>query len=177
MSDLDLLVQSRDVNAVVQRLACAGYFTPAELDPLAGRALEYENEVAVSKPDGTRYRFDVHWSLLAAPYYQHRVPPDWFWATSLPVGTASNTAAGFPARVLGPEAQVLHLAAHLILQHHGQGLMWWQDVGEVVWAGRRQIDWDVLCERACAYDLVLPVQQVLLDLIEHWRLPIPVEAS
>ncbi len=171
MSDIDLLVRPRDVSAIIQRLARAGYYTPFDLKPRAGMPLEYENEMAVRKPGDGRYRFDIHWGLLASPYYQRVVLPDWFWATALPLAGTST-----PARMLGPEAQVLHLAAHLMLQHHGHGLMWWYDVGQVIWTFRQQIDWPLLFERAQAYDLVLPVQRVLLDLAKHWQLPIPITA-
>jgi hypothetical protein len=199
MIDLDLLVRPRDASAVLQRLAGegyllvkpremiavlkrltrAGYSTSLDLEPRASPPLEYENEIAVFKPGNTRYCFDVHWSLFYSLYYRHKMQPEaqseaqseWFWSTTMPID-----ATGTPARMLGPEAQVLYLAAHLMLNHRGRGLMWWQDVGEVVWTFRGRLDWRVLCERAQACNLVLPLQCVLLDLVEHWHLPIPIAA-
>lgn len=171
MSDVDLLAQPGDVSAIMQRLARAGYVTPVDLASRASLPVEYENEIAVSKPGDGPYRFDVHWGLLASPYYQHKISPAWFWETALPLD-----AAGTPARMLGPEAQVLHLAAHLILQHHGRGLKWWCDIAQVIWAFRQRLDWPLLFERAQTYDLVLPLQRVLPDLAEQWRLPIPASA-
>ena len=159
MGDIDLLVRPGDVSAVMRRLADAGYHTPLYLEPRRRMPVEYDNEIAVFKPGDARYRFDVHWGLLAALYYQDKMPPDWFWLTSQPLDEI-----GVPARSLGPEAQVLHLTAHWMLSHHGRGLRWGYDVGLVIWTYRRQIDWNLLCERALgAYDLVLPVQRVVLE--------------
>ena len=171
MSDLDLLVRPGDVSAIMRQLARAGYHAPIDLPRLDNMPVEFENELPVFKPEDVRYRCDIHWGLLAAPYYQRQLPPDWLWATSQPL-----EAIGVPARVLGPEAQVLHLTAHLMLSHQGHGLRWWYDVGLVSWTYRRQIDWNLLCERAQMYDLVLPAQRVLLELVEQWQLPIPIAA-
>ena len=167
MSDIDLLVQPGEVIAVLKRLARAGYLlvkpremipilkrltragysTSLDLEPRAGTPLECENEIAVFKPGNTRYCFDVHWSLFYSLYYRHKLQSDaqseWFWSTTMPID-----ATGAPARMLGPEAQVLYLAAHLMLNHRGQGLMWWQDVGEVVWTFRGAASIGACCASA-----------------------------
>ena len=168
MSDLDLLVRPRDVSAAVHGLARAGYHASVEMERYTGLALEHRNELVLYKASDARYHLDVHWSLFSPPYH-HKVSADWFWATVLDAGGCGVA----PARMLGPEAQVLYLAAHLMLHHGGRGLMWWQDVAEVIWTFRERLDWDVLFDRARDYDLVLPLQHVLLGLVEHWRLPIP----
>ncbi len=78
--------------------------------------------------------------------------------------------------MLGPEAQVLHLCAHLALHHAGEGLLPLNDIGEVLHRHRGQIDWRVLMAQAQAADLVLPLQQILPRVARGWGAPIPAEA-
>ena len=78
-------------------------------------------------------------------YYQH-IPLDWFWQTTLPVTVGTSTA-----RVLGPEAQILHLCLH-IFQHRGQAwafsLRLLHDIAQVLTHYRAQIDWEMLLQNA-----------------------------
>jgi hypothetical protein len=62
------------------------------------------------------------------------------------------------------------------LQHSGEGelrLLWLHDVAEVIAFYQEQIDWDQVLARARAYDLVLPVQQILTRVGHEWHAPIP----
>jgi len=172
MRDLDLLVRRADVPTALRVLAAIGY-APVGVEPHAGADVAYENEVLLCKPGLIGVLLEVHWSLFDSPYYQQRLPMDWFWQTALSVRMGST-----PALVLGPEAQILHLCGHLLL-HHGSGdepeLLWLHDVAEVMAFYQEQIDWQQVLARAQAYDLVLPVQQVLTRVADEWSAPIPAD--
>ena len=170
MVDLDLLVRQEDVLTALRVLSALGY-EPAHAEHRAGYLFAYKNEMMLVKPGELRAPIEIHWSLFGPLYYQQAVPMDWFWQTALPVhiGDAS-------AWMLSPEAQVLHLCAHMPLQHSGEGelrLLWLHDVAEVIAFYQEQIDWDQVLARARAYDLVLPVQQILIRVGDEWQAPIP----
>jgi hypothetical protein len=170
MLDLDLLVHRADVPVALRVLSESGYAT-VRVEPHPGASLAYESQVRLRKPGQVETLIEVHWSLIDFPYYQYRLPMDWFWQTALPARIGDT-----PGLILGPEAQVLHLCAHLLL-HHGSGaqptLLWLHDVAEVVFFYAEQIDWQQVMARAQAYDLVLPVQQVLTQVAGEWGAPIP----
>jgi hypothetical protein len=170
MVDLDLLVRQQDVPTALRVLSALGY-EPAHAEHRAGYLFAYKNEMMLVKPGEVKAPIEIHWSLFGPLYYQQAVPMDWFWQTALPVriGDAS-------AWMLGPEAQVLHLCGHMPLQHSGEGelrLLWLHDVAEVIAFYQEQIDWDQVLARARAYDLVLPVQQILTRVSHEWHAPIP----
>lgn len=170
MTDLDLLVRQMDASTALRLLSALGY-RRAHGEPHPGDALAYENEIVLRKQMPVGTLVEVHWSLFDSPYHQHVLCMDWFWQTALlsHVGDAS-------ARVLGPEAQVLHLCGHLML-HHGNGwearLLWLHDVAEVITHYQGQLDWDDVLAHAEAYDLVLPLQRILPYVAGTWRVPIP----
>ncbi len=132
------------------------------------RNSESENEVALR---GDRAVVEVHWSLLDSPYYQSHLPTEWFWQTAQPLCIRAQ-----PALALGPEAQLLHLCAHLLLHHGGDPprLLWLHDIAAVLHRYGELIDWEVLLQQAQACDLVLPLQQLLPRVAREWSLSLPV---
>jgi hypothetical protein len=166
MNDLDLLLREGDVPAALRQLAGLGYATD---EPFS-----YFGEVAAHKQGALTADIDLHWNLIGLPHYLARVPAGWAWQTARPAD-----AGGAPARVLGPEAQILHLCAHLALQHRNQPLrlLWLHDVAEALHFHREELDWGDLLERAHAYDLVLPLQQVLPLVAGALGAPVPAAAA
>ena len=163
MVDLDLLVRREDVSTALHVLTSLDYETiPSHT---------YWDAVVLHKQGQVDTVFDVHWGLFLSFYYQHAIPMDWFWQTARSVGMGDASAW-----VLGPEAQVLHLCGHLLLHHSdGEGfrLLGLHDVAEVIVFYQEQIEWDQVLARAQAYDLVLPVQQILTQVGKEWNTPIP----
>jgi hypothetical protein len=178
MSDVDLLVRQQDTAPILHALAKLGY-APAyhELRPGfssdftnelvleqrddAGRTDDKRNASAQSLPggkDGSTQPVELHWSAFDSAYYRYTIPMDWFWQTTLPAVVGET-----PATVLGPEAQVLQLCAHIT--HHGgwqhAGLMAVHDVAEVIARYRERLDWRELIERCQEFHLVLTVRQIL----------------
>lgn len=168
MVDVDLLIRGRDRATARTLLEGLGY-TIDRLETRLG-ALANESEANFRKSGAPHAQVDLHWSLFDSPHYQRRIDMDWFWRTAQPA-----TIAGEPAWVLGPEAQVLHLCGHLMLHHSGGGLLWRNDVVEVLRAEASRLDWHDLLARARRYDLQLPLRSVLIELAEQWSAPIPLD--
>lgn len=169
MADFDVLVRPEDVEAALTALAQRGY-EDVEGETQAGAAIAFESQVALSRPGPVETIIEIHWSLLDSPHHQHRLPMAWFWDTAAVVEVEGNQT-----RLLGPEALVLHLCAHLALHHHGTGLLWLHDIAEVLHLHGDRLDWDLLLAKAGECDLVLPLQQVLPQVVEEWRIPVPYE--
>lgn len=167
MGDLDLLVRQDDAAAGLRALEELGY-KPARVETRRGELLAYENELLLERPGQKGPCVELHWSLLDSPYYQRRLPAEWFWETALPL-----SVGGTRALTLGPEGQVLHLSAHLQLHHLGEGLIWFHDVSEVIAFHQARLDWDQLLAVAHESDLVIPLQQVLPRVAQEWAAPIP----
>ena len=167
MGDVDLLLHRPDIRSALQILATLGY-DPARAETHPGAVETYENEVLVRKAAGLGTLLELHWSLFDSPYYQDKLDLTWWWDTAVSIQIASA-----PAKMLGPEAQVVHLCGHLALHHGGHGLLWLHDIAEVVAAYGTTIDWPAVLSRARAYDLVLPLQQGLCRVSEEWGAPIP----
>jgi hypothetical protein len=171
MCDVDLLVDASDRERARQVLEGVGFaLLSSEARP--GALAAYECEMALGKSTGPQAAvIDLHWSLFDSPHYQRRVDMDWFWHTA-----EAREIAQAPARVLGLEAQILHLCGHLALHHAGRGLLWWQDLAELLTATAGRLDWRELLTRARRYDLQLAVQRVVLELAERRLAPIPSDA-
>jgi hypothetical protein len=163
MGDVDLLLREQDVPEALHTLRTAGY----EIIP--PRA--YRCEVTVRRPGRIQAPIEVHWGLFVQFYYQYALPMDWFWATSRPLDVGDRSS-----RMLGPEAQILHLCGHLLL-HHGHGseprLLWLYDLAAVIARYQHHVDWDTLLARAGSCDLVVPLQRYLPRLHQAWRAPVP----
>ena len=172
MTDLDLLVHRESVQPALRILGELGFRRVGfEVRPDAD--LVYESQVQLAKTGRVRFLVEIHWSLFDSPYYQQNLTMDWFWDTALTVQTGDT-----PMQVLGPVAQLLHLCGHAVLHHGSAGtsLLWLQDVAEVVFHYREQIDWDELLNRAQEFRLILSVQQVLGQVAAEWGVPIPARA-
>jgi len=167
--DLDLLLDLQHVPDALQILLSVGY--AQDIEPQQGAALEYENEILLSKPGIEEVGIELHWSLFDSPYYQDLLPMDWFWDTALP--TTFGEAASL---ILGPEAQILHLCGHLSLHHNREpDLLWLNDIAEVIHFYKNKIDWNLLLEKAQVCKLVLPVQRVFPRVAGELGAPIPDE--
>lgn len=167
LGDLDVLVRPEQVRTALAALTRIGY-SRCDVEPRAGDTLAYENEVLIQKPGLVPADVEIHWGLLDSPHYQRVLDMAWFWQTALPVRIGETDTL-----ILGPEAQLLHLCAHLALHHAGEGLLWRHDIAEVIHAYADRFDWDLLLAQAQAFDLVLPVQGLLAEVAEQWRAPIP----
>ena len=167
MVDLDILVHRSDVQNALILLEDLGYEPIGpELAPEA--TLAFENELLLRKIDGIEWHVELHWSLFDSPYYQRVIPEHDVW-------NAMQVAAinGRACNILSTEHQVLHLSGHLMLHHGGDGLLWWNDIAELLHHKGKSLDWDRLVDLAGAYDLRLSTKAVLFLLSGEWGVPIP----
>jgi hypothetical protein len=166
MRDLDLLVFPSDAARTVALLESAGYLRGVEPQP--GAALAYENQVALYKSGLEPYLLEIHWSLFDSPYYQ-QMPMDWFWESAQEVDTPSGQL-----RILGSEAQIMHLCGHITL-HHAQepNLLWMHDLALFIHTHMVVLDWGLLLEKTQEFHLVLSVRSTLDHLSTQWQVPIP----
>jgi hypothetical protein len=169
MGDVDLLVAQRDMAPTRLALEQLGY-SVARVETHPGVLVEQENEVAFLKPGRIDAWMDVHWSLFDSPYYQSRMAMDWFWDSA-----DHLTLGDQPALVLGTEALLIHLCGHLALHHEGLGLLWWQDIVEVLHRRGDQIDWATLLRKTRELQLLPPVRSVLTRAADEWGAPVPAD--
>ncbi len=167
MVDIDILVHRQDVSTVTSALVSLGY-NLTEAEEHAGMITEYENELAMRKPGYVDIALEIHWSLLDSPHYQQKMDMGWFWDTVVPA--RFNDREGL---VLGPEALLLHLCSHLMLHHRGEGLLWLNDIAEVLHRYQALLDWETIVAQAQAFDLVLSLQCILSRVSDQWNAPLP----
>lgn len=167
MSDLDLLVRHADIPRILPQTT-ALHYQPVQPEVYAGLTLDYENELQIAADGPFRTLVELHWSLFDAPHYQQRLDMDWFWhtAVTMPIN-------GCPTRTLGPEAQLLHLSAHMVLHHTGRELLWLNDIALLLHHKQDALDWDLVLARATAFDLLIPLQRLLPALADEWGVPVP----
>lgn len=157
MCDLDLLVKKADMPAALRCCEALGY-QAGDKEAHPGDTLAYENELLLRKPGALEAVLELHWSLFDSPYYQSRLPMNWFWETTQPI-----TFENLSTQTLGVEAQVLHLCGHLALHHGPGGLanwLWLYDIAALI-TNKQQLNWDLLLSRAQTLNLVLSLQYVL----------------
>ncbi len=162
MRDLDLLIRSEQLPAALRLLASQGYEQISVLD-------RDSYPVGLNKPGIEAVFIELHRSLFHSLYYQQHLSLDWFWETARPVTQASQTM-----RVLGIEAQILHLCGHIALHHlNDPKLLWLNDLAELINDQKEQISWDLLLDKAQTFQLVLPLRHVLMPLAQEWNAPVP----
>ena len=167
--DLDLLIRPGQTTAAFATLRQLGY-TPHHPEPHPGVTRQFENEMLWQRPGPIVTYLDLHWQLLDSPHYQARLDSTWLWQTAV---TSTPASLPFALRHLGPEAQLLHLCAHLLLHHGGQELLWRNDIAAHLYHTQATLDWDLLLRQAARSDLLLPLQTLLPDLAAQWAAPVP----
>lgn len=167
MVDLDLLIKPEDLTIVRKVVANLGYKL-AGVEMQSGFNEEFRNEEIHWKQGLVNVNLDLHWKLVSPIYYQRTFLTDWFWETAIP-----TKISGSPAFILGNEAQIVYLCAHLMLHHGGNSLLWLHDIAEAIAFSPTQIDWNLVISKAQTYNLVLSVQQILLRVADEWKAEIP----
>ncbi len=171
MADLDLLVRVRDREAAVQALQAAGYLpTTEEMWP--GFTEAFGHHAHLARPGLPAVTLELHWTLLPPPHLPDPEAEDWFWETA-----RLASCDGLSALALSPEAQILHLCAHLL--QHGDlqtpRLLWLHDLAGVLFRYRGEIAWESLLTRAQWLELVLPLRQAMERVARDWGTPVPAE--
>jgi hypothetical protein len=166
MGDFDVLISKDQLARGLACLKKIGYVL--EKEPRSQWSLGFENEILLVKEGPLNTYLEIHWNLIDSPFYQDRISTDWFWQT-----TRQAQIVNLPCKVLGVEAQILHLCAHLALHHGGRGVLWLNDLAMLITRYQHGIDWDSLLFHAQDNQLLIPTRDTLETLITEWNVPIP----
>lgn len=158
LMDVDLLMRREQLGIALPALSAAG-FAPTKAETRAGSTAAYENELLLIKPAAIAIPIEIHWSLFDSPYYQERLRLEHCWRNAVDFRLGNRTA-----KMLDPISQILHLCGHLVLHHGGEDLLWENDIAEYLGIYGPTLDWEQLLEQAREWELVLPVQQLLVPL-------------
>lgn len=164
LHDLDLLVTDEALPDVTRRLAALGY-TPLPQRP-SGVAFDYCQ--GFQGGPGAAVVVEVHWRLVAGSADWRSSAPAWFWQHAVPLPTIA-------ALQLDPTATLLHLAAHLMLQH-GDGplrLLWLYDVHLLLTQQADALDWAALIDQAATSEWSGAVVAAVEQAHAHWATPLP----
>ena len=75
------------------------------------------------------------------------------------------------SKMLGPQAQLLHLCGHLSLHHRdGPSLLWRHDIALLLAAHSDDLDWPDLVQRATALELLTAVRRVVPSVVRDFGL-------
>ena len=158
MVDLDVLVPGDRLHSAHEELLKLG-FQPAEEDffELAGFTEEARHHVCL-KDRTSRVKVDLHFRLLV-PAVINRLDKDlldWFWTQ-----TYELSSDGPSFRALKPEANLLYLCAHAILQNQGEplDLLHLLDLHMII--TRSNLDWNLIMEQATILNWTDAVTQAL----------------
>ncbi|MFC1879679.1 nucleotidyltransferase family protein [Chloroflexota bacterium] len=162
MTDIDLLVDKRNLEKASQILTNTGYQTEREYrlqEELANDKIHHlplfrkENRVAV----------EIHWALIP-PKTCIQVDHIPLWDRALPTSIADAQAL-----VLSAEDLVLHLCVHLCQHRFSLGLRHLFDIAQTLSFYENELDWEILCRRAgqwrahkCVY-IILHLAKGLLN--------------
>ena len=158
MADLDVLVPPDRMTAAREALLALG-FRRAEIDffELGGFTDQARHHEGLLDRSG-QVRLELHFRLLAPSLYYHMEEGDldWFW------GQTEELAPDGPSfQALKPEANLLHLCAHAILQNQGEPLDLLHLLDLHLLVTRSSLDWDRVVEQAAALRWTYAVEMAL----------------
>ena len=140
MNDIDLLVGPEHLAQVIARMRGAGY---EERSLGAGDDVGYLHHFIFSDP-ATGVRFELHRTLPLLPAGDDALA--WFLKR-----TQSRQLGDLAFLAFTPEAQILHLAAHAVLEHGGaQGALgvWFYDIHQLIRRWGETMAWEQTIARA-----------------------------
>jgi hypothetical protein len=174
MDDLDLLVPYDRREEALEQMIALGYHTYS--DP--GQLLGPEDEFAQRSSHHYHLRggpadaaiLELHYRLLGKD--ASLLPPEqmaWFWQQTQPI------SPGAGSMTLNPEAHLLYLCAHALLQHSeaDNDLRRYLDLHLLV--TRTPLRWPLVVEQAAQLRWTYPVQRALQLTAALFATPIPAE--
>ena len=140
MNDIDLLAEPEHVPQVVARLRASGF---QEHSLGLGEDAGYLHHFIFNEPL-TGIRFELHRTLPLLPADGAALA--WFLQHA-----QSQQLDALPYQAFTPEAQLLHLASHAVLEHGGQQAalgIWFYDIDQLLRKWGDEMDWDETLARA-----------------------------
>ncbi len=145
VGDIDLLVRPSDLEAAHDLLLRLDYVPDESVHPQEWYRTTHHHLAPCDGPGGAA-RIELHHHIHPAPWMA-LIPIGELWQRARPVAAGG---AGFS--VFAPEDLILHTCLHL---SQGRcfltGLLDLRDVAEVIAVHGRELDWDLLADRARAY--------------------------
>jgi len=176
MGDLDVLVpydQREAALAVIQRIGYDFYEDEGHIfgggrDPLLAR-LSYHYHRRGGP--GSVIVLEVHYRLLSSddellPLDQHA----WFWSQRAML----TLADGFVLHTLTPEAHLLYLCAHALLQHGGADTYLLRILDLHLLIAQSDLRWDVIVDQAVVFGWTTPIAEALTAAQAYFSTPVPV---
>ena len=162
-NDFDLLLERDEVDGALDVLGSLGY-TAAPHAYTPGATLRSEKKLTLSRHAGVAIRLVLRWCLFDSAAQPAN---GWLRATArrISIGAA-------PALILGPEAQLLHLARHI----RGNDLHRLHAIAGLIAAHSERIDFPLLFSRASEWGVVEPLRCSLLAVDADWHAPLPPDA-
>jgi putative nucleotidyltransferase-like protein len=171
MLDLDLLVSAERCDEADRAVRALGY-RPAVDAPPVFRGVEriLHHHPALRAPSGVTV--ELHTRLH--PSEQLLAPSHLAWFRAQ---TVETHAGGVRVRHLAPEAQLLHLAAHAILQH-GEGDLRLQRYYDchLLLSRTARFDWPTLLDGAAMLGWTYAVERALAKAHGYFQTPVPEHA-
>ena len=173
LSDIDLLIPEQHLPAATGALHQLGYRDMPELTPGLNRMVEYHTRFQ-GGPSG-RVAVELHWRLVAGAADWRSPAQEWFWQQLEPWQFDSHAQALDRVRQLTPTAQLLYLAAHLVLQHGSTQarLIWLYDLHLLIEQRGAQVQWDVAIEQARAFRWAAALHTALVAACQHLGTTLP----
>jgi hypothetical protein len=167
LTDLDLLVPEQHAEAVTRAVAALGYQAVPTMAPGLEHAINHHTALFGGSGGGTH--IEIHWGLVAGSADWRAAPVEWFWTQTEPMPAAPTAGV----LRLTPSALLLHLAAHLVLQHAAMParLIWIYDIHLLV--SSCAIDWELLGSQACTLGWHAAVRAALDQAHACFGTPIP----
>lgn len=175
MGDLDLLVKRDRLDVAAQAVESLGY-SAVELRPGFARQFDFHLLLA-----STRYKHvavELHWDLIAHRSDSRSPSIGWFWnqvrAQDVSL-VAGSGAGGRDALTLTPEAHLLYLAAHLLLQHSmtRASLLWLYDIHLLLQRYGDSLDYDLLLEQAKEFGWAAALRAAIYEARSRFDTPLP----
>lgn len=170
MYDLDVLVRPGQMAAARQALLGVGFRSAqADFFELGGFTDQARHHEGLVDRTG-QVNLELHFRLLAptmrAPLEDAQM--EWFWEQ-----TGELSQAGPSFRVLKPEASLLYLCAHAVLQHEEKALDLLHLLDLHLLVSQGALDWDLVMEQAAALGWTYAVEAALgrLPALYGTRLP------
>jgi len=180
MSDLDVLVPYELREAALELAQTLGYeweHGTSDFFPLADDELmkfsSSKHHYRLYSGDQPPVALEIHYRLLGAD--DDRLLSleslHWFWQTKQTLTLVDGTQLDH----FSPEAQLLHLCAHIVLQHPGDDLFLIRYFDLHLLIMRQTLNWQVVLDQAVAFGWTLPVELALTRTVEFFATPISAE--
>jgi hypothetical protein len=162
MTDFDILVRREDAEAAMDVLNKLGWHSPSGIPESfipVRHAIDFVKE---------EHQIDLHWHVLAGCILEGC--DDEFWE-----GAIWTELSGYPAKIMNPSDQLLHVCVHGIGWNIMPPIRWIADAMTILNTSGGEIDWDRLANQAQKRRLLFALQKTLTYLRNLLDAPLPLK--